>query len=86
MLEQIFKGDTPEMKLLMEYEELLDRVAIDSSLNEKLIQVQSKIDNMNLWDLESDAKTILTKLGILDFNQKMCELSGGQKKRVFLAS
>ena len=86
VLEQIFKGDTPEMKLLMEYEELLDRVAIDSSLNEKLIQVQSKIDNMNLWDLESDAKTILTKLGISDFNQKMSELSGGQKKRVFLAS
>ena len=86
VLEQIFKGDTPEMKLLMEYEDLLDKVLIDPSLNDKLIQLQSKIDTMNLWDLESDAKTILTKLGILDFNQKMCELSGGQKKRVFLAS
>ncbi|WP_066893296.1 ABC-F family ATP-binding cassette domain-containing protein [Clostridium nigeriense] len=86
VLEQIFKGDTPEMKLLMEYEDLLDRVSTDSSLNNKLIKVQSKIDTMNLWDLESDAKTILTKLGIKDFNQKMSQLSGGQKKRVFLAS
>ncbi len=86
VLEQIFKGDTPEMKLLMEYEDLLDRIILNPSLNDRLIQLQSKIDTMNLWDLESDAKTILTKLGITDFNQKMSELSGGQKKRVFLAS
>lgn len=86
ILEQIFKGDTPEMKLLMEYEEILEKVSFDSSLNEKLISLQSKIDNMNLWDLESNAKTILTKLGIRDFNKKIAELSGGQKKRVFLAS
>ena len=86
VLEQIFKGDTPEMKLLMEYEDLLDRVLLDPSLNDRLIQLQSKIDTMNLWDLESDAKTILTKLGITDFNQKMSKLAGGQKKRVFLAS
>ncbi|GAA0824494.1 ribosomal protection-like ABC-F family protein [Clostridium tertium] len=86
ILEQIFKGDTPEMKLLMEYEELLEKVNNDISLNDKLIAIQSKIDTMNLWDLESDAKTILTKLGISDFNKKMSELSGGQKKRVFLAS
>lgn len=86
ILEQIFKGDTPEMKLLMEYEELLEKVNNDISLNDKLIALQSRIDTMNLWDLESDAKTILTKLGISDFNKKMSELSGGQKKRVFLAS
>lgn len=86
ILEQIFKGDTPEMKLLMEYEELLEKVNNDISLNDKLIALQSKIDTMNLWDLESDAKTILTKLGISDFNKKMSELSGGQRKRVFLAS
>lgn len=86
ILEQIFKGDTPEMKLLMEYEELLEKINNDTSLNDKLIALQSKIDTMNLWDLESDAKTILTKLGINDFNKKMSELSGGQRKRVFLAS
>ena len=86
VLEQIFKGDTPEMKLLMEYEDILEKVQKDDSLSDKLIELQSKIDTLNLWDLESDAKTILTKLGIYDFNKKMSELSGGQKKRVFLAS
>lgn len=86
VLEQIFKGDTSEMKLLMEYEELLEKVLDDISLNDRLIEIQSKIDTLNLWDLESEAKTILTKLGITNFNQKMGELSGGQKKRVFLAS
>ena len=44
------------------------------------------MDALNLWDLESSAKTVLTKLGIKDFNQKVKELSGGQRKRVSLAS
>lgn len=89
VLEQIFRGDTPEMKLIMEYENLLEEInkgLFDDEKNSKLIRLQEKIDNMNLWDLESDAKAILTKLGIKDFNAKMGELSGGQKKRVFLAS
>lgn len=85
ILEQIFKGDTSEMRLLMDYEDVLERVSDDESLNEKLIELQSKIDILNLWDLESEAKNILTRLGITNFNQKMGELSGGQKKRVFLA-
>ncbi|ATD55072.1 ABC-F family ATP-binding cassette domain-containing protein [Clostridium chauvoei] len=89
VLEQIFRGDTPEMKLIMEYENLLENInsgIMDEKSNDKLIKLQEKIDTMNLWDLESDAKSILTKLGINDFNAKMGKLSGGQKKRVFLAS
>lgn len=37
------------------------------------------------WDKESEAKTILTRLGIGDFSQDINTLSGGQKKRVALA-
>ena len=44
------------------------------------------MDSLNLCDLESSAKTVLTNLGIKDFNQKVKELSGGQRKRVSLAS
>ena len=58
----------------------------DDNLNNKLIQLQDKIDTLKLWDLESEAKTVLTKLGITNFNQKVKELSGGQRKRVLLAS
>ena len=37
------------------------------------------------WKTESEAKTILTKLGIYDFDEGCDHLSGGQKKRVALA-
>ena len=37
------------------------------------------------WKTESEAKTILTKLGIYDFDEECDHLSGGQKKRVALA-
>lgn len=89
VIEQIFRGDTPEMRLLMEYEELLSKInsgESSNSLNEKLIALQLKIDGLNLWDLESDAKSILNRLGITDYTAKMKFLSGGQRKRVFLAS
>lgn len=38
------------------------------------------------WDLEVQAKTMLNKLGITEFDKKTAELSGGQKKRVALAA
>ena len=76
------------MKLLLEYQETLDTLSKDynDNLNSKLISLQEKIDALNLWDLESEAKTVLTKLGITNFSQKVKELSGGQRKRVSLAS
>ena len=88
VIQQIFKGDTPEMKLLMEYEELLERTSseFNEEDNNKLIKIQEKIDTLNLWNLESEVKVILNKLGIKDYSMKMGSLSGGQKKRAFLAS
>ncbi|WP_296644834.1 ABC-F family ATP-binding cassette domain-containing protein [Romboutsia sp. 13368] len=88
VLQQVFKGTSNEMKLLLEYQETLDLLSknYDDNLNNKLISLQEKIDTLNLWDLESEAKTVLTKLGITDFSQKVKELSGGQRKRVSLAS
>lgn len=88
VLQQVFKGTSPEMKLLLEYQETLDCLTKDfnDNLNNKLISLQEKIDALNLWDLESEAKMVLTKLGLTNFNQKIKELSGGQRKRVSLAS
>ena len=40
----------------------------------------------HVWDFESQAKTMLNKLGIYDHNEVVDHLSGGQKKRVALAS
>ena len=90
VLEQIFKGDSKEMKLLREYEETLEHLNTPSNnsdeLSNKLIKLQSEIDGLNLWELESEAKSILNKLGITSYDEKTKNLSGGQKKRVALAS
>ncbi|MGL4571951.1 MAG: ABC-F family ATP-binding cassette domain-containing protein [Clostridium sp.] len=87
ILEQIFKGDTKEMKLLMKYEAILEKIESgDLSLSDKFIKLQSDIDTLNLWSLENEAKSVLNKLGITNYSEKMGNLSGGQRKRVFLAS
>jgi ATP-binding cassette subfamily F protein uup len=83
VLEQVFRGDSPSMKLLREYEELITDT---NTNNEKLIELSHNMDSLNLWGLENEAKTILTKLGIKDFKAKIDNLSGGQKKRVALVS
>lgn len=88
VLEQVFKGTSNEMKLLRDYQSILDNLneSFNGDLNNDLIKLQEKIDALNLWDLESEAKSVLTKLGISNFNQKIAELSGGQRKRISLAS
>lgn len=88
VLEQVFKGTSNEMKILRDYQSILDSLSenFNENLNNDLIKLQEKIDALNLWDLESEAKSVLTKLGIVNFNQKIAELSGGQRKRISLAS
>ena len=89
VIEQVFRGNSEEMSLLRDYEEVLEEISKNPSnedLNNKLIKLQGKIDALNLWGLESEAKVVLTKLGINDFEAKVSTLSGGQKKRVMLAS
>lgn len=89
VIEQIFKDQTPEMRLLREYESTVKALEQDEkseTLQIKLLNLTSKMDAFNAWQLESDAKIILTKLGIYDFNAKISTLSGGQKKRIALAA
>lgn len=88
VLEQIFRGDTKEIRLLKEYEDIVKKLekSHDDNLSNKLIRLQEEIDSLNLWDLESEAKIILNKLGITNYDEKIKNLSGGQRKRVALAS
>ncbi len=89
ILEQIFKGDSPLIKLVREYEKTLEKISTnpnDAHLQNHLVKLTNNMDSLNAWELESQVKTILTKLGITKFNQKMFTLSGGQKKRVALSS
>ncbi|MGL5616936.1 MAG: ABC-F family ATP-binding cassette domain-containing protein, partial [Sarcina sp.] len=89
VIEQVFKGNSEEMKVLGQYEEVLEKINLEPSnekLHNKLMELQVKVDALNLWDLESEAKMVLTKLGVSDFSTKIKNLSGGQRKRIALAS
>lgn len=88
VLEQVFKGDSPMFKILRQYEHALEELNRDSSnevLQEKLFTLQKNMDTLNAWDASANAKSILNKLGIENYQLKISELSGGQKKRVALA-
>lgn len=82
VIQQVFKGNSPVMKLLREYEEALN----NNSSPERIMKLTQQIDLLNGWTLESEAKSILSKLGILDFTEKVGTLSGGQRKRIALAA
>ena len=89
VIEQVFRGNSPEMKVLRDYQIVLDKIEKnhdDESLHQKLMDLQVKVDALNLWGIEAEAKMVLTKLGVNDFNAKVSNLSGGQKKRIALAS
>ena len=89
ILMEVFKGTDPLMQVLREYEMLLsisEKAAEDKKIQQQLLNLSQKIDELDGWQIESDAKTVLTKLGIRDYNLKAGQLSGGMAKRVALAS
>ncbi|WP_066384831.1 ABC-F family ATP-binding cassette domain-containing protein [Neobacillus mesonae] len=88
VLEQVFYGDAPILKLMREYENTLYKLTNnpeDPLIQEELFRLQKQMDTLNAWDASTNAKAILTKLGIEDFEVRVGALSGGQKKRVALA-
>lgn len=88
VLQQVFTGRSPVMSLLREYEYTLKKFQErpgDKQLEEKLPQLLQKMDALNAWAVESEAKNILTRLGIDDFDADVAVLSGGQRKRVAMA-
>ena len=49
----------------------------EERLVKRAAELAEKMDKAEAWSLESEAKTILTKLGISDFGQTVETLSGG---------
>ena len=60
--------------------------AMESDDHASLQHLVEEMDRLEAWDYENRAKQVLSKLKITRFNQPIKELSGGQKKRVALAS
>ena len=48
--------------------------------------LEGNVSDENRWSIESDAKAMMNRLGIKDFNQPAGQLSGGEKKRLALIS
>lgn len=86
VLGQIFNSDNPIIKLIKEYEQAVRSVELkEVNAESRLYELNEKMDSANAWNLENDAKTILTKLNLSDFYKKAGALSGGQLKRMALA-
>ncbi len=89
VLQQVFEGDSMEMKTVREYMETMELLELQSSdpaLQERLLRLNQQMEQLQLWQMESEAKSILSKLGIRQFDALMGTLSGGQRKRVALAA
>lgn len=91
VLEQVFADCGSKMAIVREYESLSHQIArasgndLDRFMNQ-LTRVTEKMNAANAWDLETEAKIILSKLGIEDFDTKVGQLSGGYRKRIALAA
>jgi ATP-binding cassette subfamily F protein uup len=89
VLEQVFADSGEQMSLIREYEELSHKLAHhseDSQLLARLSRVTHRMEATGAWELETNAKIILTKLGIEDFDARIASLSGGYRKRIALAA
>ena len=80
--ESVFNSDNPILKVIANYEKAI--------LNSEDVEnYQKAFEDMELfqaWDFETQYKQILFKLKLDKINQKVGELSGGQKKRLSLAN
>ena len=61
-----------------------EKSSVIDSVMEKILTTD--LDEAQRWSMESDAKSLMMKLGIVDFEQKTGELSGGQRKRLALVA
>lgn len=87
ILEAIFEGTSPIFMALKAYEASLIALEKKTKTADELFQkATEEMDRLDGWRLESDARAILSKLGLNDTARKMNTLSGGERKKVALAS
>ena len=83
VLDTVLSSDLREIQLIREYELLM--AAYDEAKQARLDQVKAEMDSLHAWEIESQVKTVLSKLGISDLAAKISQLSGGLRRRVQLA-
>ena len=83
ILDTVLSSDLREMALIKTYEQLM--ADYNESNQAQLEKVMAEMDSLDAWTIESEVKTVLTKLGLHDLSQKVGDLSGGLRRRVQLA-
>lgn len=83
VLDTVLSSDLREMALIREYETLMADYSEDNQA--RLEKVMAEMDSLDAWSIESEVKTVLSKLGLSDLSQKVGDLSGGLRRRVQLA-
>ncbi|KRM96332.1 abc transporter, atp-binding protein [Liquorilactobacillus aquaticus DSM 21051] len=88
IMNAIFEGSAPVFQTIHKYEEALmtyGQHPENTKYQQRYVDAENRMNQEDAWSAESDVKTILTQLHINDLDQKIGNLSGGQKKRVGLA-
>lgn len=81
VMEAIFESDNPDMRTVKAYEE-----ALAAGNKDSITEISDVMTRRNLWDYEATVKQILSELHLNNFEQAVATMSGGQRKRLALAS
>lgn len=86
VLDTALSGDAPAMQVWRRYREALESESAGAGMAQQVARLSQQMEALDAWNLESEARGILTRLGITQFDIPMSRLSGGQRKRVGLAA
>ena len=81
---QLFWQQQGLYEAVEEYHSALAQSA--SGTSQRLEKALAEMDRLDAWNFEQSAKRVLTQLNLTNLNQKMCQLSGGEVKKVAIAS
>ncbi|MEN1761880.1 ABC-F family ATP-binding cassette domain-containing protein [Anoxynatronum sibiricum] len=88
VLEAAFQGGDQQCRLVLAYQQTLNRLQEkpdEPQLQQRLLELQQQMDSQNAWDMETQARVILTRLGLPNVHARVETLSGGQRRRIALA-
>ena len=89
VLDAIFAASNESTRLLRDYERACRELALDDKEDERLLnrvsELAHQLEASGAWELETNARMVLSRLGIQDTTARMGSLSGGQRKRIALA-
>ena len=81
---QLFWQQQGLYEAVEEYHSALAQSA--SGTSQRLEKALAEMDRLDAWNFEQSATRVLAQLKLTNLNQKMCQLSGGEVKKVAIAS